>query len=149
MLLNDGVHAPTGKRILKAETVKGKFSFITHSNSYVYLAHHNLENVEMFTNQIPDMPNFGRQTIPAVKPRLVNSLPSLYPDPDDVPQGWGLTFFLHLHATPSGRSAGTAYWAGLANCFWWADRENGLGGMITTQIIPFGGKCRTDSLFVR
>jgi len=115
MLLNDGKHAPTGNQILKPETVK-----------------------EMFTNQIPEMPNFGRQPINPPKPELSNVLPELYPQPHDQAQGWGLTFFLHVHPGPTGRSGSTGWWAGLPNLFWWADRENGLGGIIASQIIPFG-----------
>jgi CubicO group peptidase (beta-lactamase class C family) len=115
MLLNDGTHAPTGAKILKPETIK-----------------------EMFTNQIPEMPNFGRQAITPAKPELSNALPELYPQPHDQAQGWGLTFFLHVHPGPTGRSGSTGWWAGLPNLFWWADRENGLGGIIASQIIPFG-----------
>jgi len=113
-LLNDGVHPGTGNRILKKETVD-----------------------EMFTNQIPDMPNFGRQGIDPPKRDLSNPLPELYPQ-GDLPQGWGLTFFLHQHPGPTGRSGSTGWWAGLPNLFWWCDRENGLGGIIASQIVPFG-----------
>lgn len=52
----------------------------------------------------------------------------------------GLTFFLRIHQGPSGSAPGTGHWAGLPNLFWWADRETGLGGIIGTQIIPFGGE---------
>ncbi|EXJ62617.1 beta-lactamase [Cladophialophora yegresii CBS 114405] len=113
-LLNDGVHAPSGNRILKKETVD-----------------------EMFTNQIPEMPNFGRQAIVPPKPEYSNALAELYPEPHDIPQGWGLTFFLHLRDSAV-HSEGTGWWAGLPNLFWWADRKRGLGGIIASQIIPFG-----------
>ena len=116
-LLNDGTHPGTGSKILKPETVK-----------------------EMFTNQIPEMPDFGRQGIDNPKSDLTNALPDLYPQPGEA-QGWGLTFFLHLGGQlPTGRSNTTGWWAGLPNLFWWADREQGLGGMIASQIVPFGGK---------
>ena len=29
-------------------------------------------------------------------------------------------------------------WAGLANLFYWIDRQNGFGGYWATQILPFG-----------
>ncbi|KAG9886361.1 hypothetical protein KCV05_g19435, partial [Aureobasidium melanogenum] len=32
----------------------------------------------------------------------------------------------------------TAFWAGIANLFWWADREKGVAGMIASQVMPFG-----------
>lgn len=114
VLLNDGVHAPTGARLLRKETVEA-----------------------MFTNQIPEFPNFARQPIVPPKPEYSNVLPELYPEPHEVPQGWGLTFFLHLR-DGAVHSKGTGWWAGLPNLFWWADRTRGVGGIIATQIIPFG-----------
>ncbi|KIW15762.1 hypothetical protein PV08_05812 [Exophiala spinifera] len=113
VLLNDGVHAPTGMRLLQKETVQ-----------------------IMFTNQIPEFPNFGRQPIVPPKPVYSNALPELYPEPRDIPQGWGLTFFLHLRDGVV-HSEGTGWWAGLPNLYWWADRTRGVGGMIATQILPF------------
>ncbi|KAI9702273.1 MAG: hypothetical protein M1820_006205 [Bogoriella megaspora] len=96
----------------------------------------------MFTNHIPQFPDYGRQGVSAAKPELTNSLPELYPQPGNPPQGWGLTFQLTTHGCgkgiASGRRNGTANWAGLANLFWWADREAGVGGMIASQILPFG-----------
>lgn len=98
-----------------------------------------------------------------------NYTPELYPQPHNVEQGWvsleapskgvrrvrmlphtepltcvlqGLTFFLRIHDGPTGSAPGTGHWAGLPNLFWWADRETGLGGIIGSQIIPFGGKLR-------
>jgi hypothetical protein len=90
----------------------------------------------MFQNHIPDFPDFGRKGIPAAKPELTNPLPDLYPVPGNGPQGWGLTFMLSGKGT-TGRSANTGFWAGLANLWWWCDRENGVAGMIATQILPF------------
>lgn len=114
VLLNDGVHAPTGNRLLKAETIE-----------------------TMFTNQVPDNPNFARVLIDPPKLCYSNPIPALYPEPPEIPQGWGLTFFLHLKDSMV-HSEGTAWWAGLSNLFWWADRKRGLGGMIASQILPFG-----------
>ncbi|KAL1961722.1 hypothetical protein VTN77DRAFT_1122 [Rasamsonia byssochlamydoides] len=109
-LLNDGTSPTTGKQILRKETVD-----------------------EMFRNQIPEFPDFGRQGIPDAKPDLTNPIPELYPTAG--PQGWGLTFMLTGGA--SGRSSGTAWWAGLPNLYWWCDREKGVAGMICSQILPF------------
>lgn len=36
---------------------------------------------------------------------------------------------------PTGRPAGAHGWAGLANLFYWIDRENGFGGYWATQIL--------------
>lgn len=116
-LLNDGTCPTTGKQILKPETVQ-----------------------EMFKNQIPQFPDFGRNSIPAAKPYLTNPIPDLYPQPPEQAQGWGLTFMLTIHPGATGRGNNTGWWAGLPNLFWWCDREEGIAGMICTQILPFAGK---------
>jgi hypothetical protein len=102
---------------------------------------------EMFSNQIPSMPDFGREPIQAATPELTNEIPQLYPQPPEQPQGWGLTFMLTIHEGATGRGRNTGWWAGLPNLFWWADREKGVGGMIASQIVPFAGKFRV--LFYR
>lgn len=92
----------------------------------------------MFENQIPQFPDFARQSIPAAKSELTNAAPELYPQAGNPPQGWGLTFMLTLEAGATGRGENTAWWAGLANLFWWVDRSKGVAGMIASQILPFG-----------
>lgn len=113
-LLNDGVHAPSGNRILKKETVD-----------------------MMFSNQIPEFPNFAREMGTPCKLHYANPAPEFYPEPGNPPQGWGLTFFLHLQDSVI-HSKGTGWWAGLPNLFWWCDRTKGIGGFIASQIVPFG-----------
>ncbi|PKS05633.1 hypothetical protein jhhlp_008152 [Lomentospora prolificans] len=113
VLLNDGTCPRTGVQILQKETVD-----------------------VMFGNNAPKFPNFGRQGIPAAKPDLTAAIPDIYPVEGQPPQGWGLTFML-TNGGPTGRSRGTAMWAGLANLWWWCDREKGVAGMVCTQILPF------------
>ncbi|KAK8855024.1 Beta-lactamase-like protein [Apiospora arundinis] len=113
VLLNDGTCPRTGNKILDKATVD-----------------------EMFRNQVPDFPEFGRQGIPAAIPDLTHPLPDLYPVEGKPPQGWGLTF-MQSCGGPTGRSKGTGHWAGLANTWWWCDREKGVAGMVCTQILPF------------
>lgn len=84
-LLNKGKSPTTGASILKPDTV-----------------------AEMFNNQIPDFPNFGRQGIPAAKPDLTNPAPDIYPVAGNGPQGWGLSFMLS-NGGPTGRSRSTAH----------------------------------------
>ena len=117
VLLNDGVHAPTGNRILTSRSI-----------------------AEAFTNQIPDFPNFGRKGIVSQRPLDTNDIPDFYHQPGNPPQGWGLTFMLTLHEGQTGRGGNTAWWAGLPNCYWWADREHGVGGILASQILPFAGE---------
>ena len=50
---------------------------------------------------------------------------------------WGLGFMITTEAAPGGRSAGSLAWAGLANTYYWIDRERGITGLIMTQILPF------------
>ena len=54
-----------------------------------------------------------------------------------LPKSWGYTFMINDEATPSGRPAGSLMWAGLANLFYWIDRESGIGGFWGSQILPF------------
>ena len=52
-------------------------------------------------------------------------------------KGWAYSFMTNRERTPSGRSPGSLAWAGLANCYYWIDRERGVGGYWATQILPF------------
>ncbi|KAL8953140.1 MAG: hypothetical protein Q9222_000961 [Ikaeria aurantiellina] len=115
-LLSDGISPTTSAHILSPASI-----------------------TEMFTNQIPQFPDFGRRGIDAVKPDLTNPIPELYPQPAEQPQGWGLTFMLTIHPGMTGRGANTAWWAGLSNLYWWCDRERGVAGMLASQVLPFNG----------
>ena len=53
------------------------------------------------------------------------------------PKSWGLTFMINEEQAPTGRSAGSLAWAGLANTYMWIDRKRGIGGVYLTQILPF------------
>ena len=55
-----------------------------------------------------------------------------------ISQKWGLSFLLNMQDSPNGRAAGSMTWAGLANTYFWADRAKRIGGVIMTQILPFG-----------
>jgi len=114
-LLNDGVSPTTKAKILSPKSVD-----------------------EMFTNQIPQFPDYARTAIPAAKPSQTNPIGELYPQPGNPAQGWGLTFMMTIEAGETGRGKNTGWWAGIVNLFWWADREKGVAGMIAGQILPFG-----------
>lgn len=53
-----------------------------------------------------------------------------------MPKSWGISFMINDEAAPTGRPAGALAWAGLANLYYWIDRQNGLGGLWATQILP-------------
>jgi methyl acetate hydrolase len=52
-------------------------------------------------------------------------------------KSWAFTFMVNDEPAPTGRPAGALGWAGLANLFYWIDRQNGFGGFWATQILPF------------
>ncbi len=54
-----------------------------------------------------------------------------------MPKTWGLTFMINTEPAPTGRSAGSLAWAGLANSYYWIDPAKGIGGAYATQILPF------------
>ena len=54
-----------------------------------------------------------------------------------VEKSWGLTFMINEEQAPTGRSAGSVAWAGLANSYYWADPVKGVAGAYITQLLPF------------
>ncbi|KAB5576170.1 beta-lactamase/transpeptidase-like protein [Coniochaeta sp. 2T2.1] len=112
-LLNSGTSPETGSSILSPASVS-----------------------QMFTNQLPQWPNFARRHLPAAKLELVYPAEGLYPVcPPSFPQGFGLGCLISPGIT--GRSEGTVHWTGLSNIFWWIDQENGIGGVVASQVLPF------------
>jgi methyl acetate hydrolase len=71
--------------------------------------------------------------LPGVIPSLSNYA-EFFPG---MPKSWALTFMINDEDAPTGRPAGALAWAGLANLFYWIDRQNGIGGFWATQILPF------------
>lgn len=54
-----------------------------------------------------------------------------------MPKTWGFSFMINTEDAPTGRSAGSLAWAGLANSYFWIDPAKGVGGAYMTQILPF------------
>jgi CubicO group peptidase (beta-lactamase class C family) len=44
---------------------------------------------------------------------------------------------VNLDPVPGGRSAGSLAWAGIANCYYWADPAAGAAGVLFAQVMPF------------
>lgn len=110
MLLNNGL-SDNGTRVLSADTV-------------AKMAENGLSpemKVGAFTGTIPELSND------------VEFFPT-------VSKSWALTFMTNEELAPTGRSAGSLGWTGLANLFYWIDRKSGIGGFWATQIFPFGDK---------
>jgi len=50
---------------------------------------------------------------------------------------WGLSFLINPAPLPTGRSAGSLAWAGLANSYYWIDPARQVCGVYATQVLPF------------
>ena len=50
---------------------------------------------------------------------------------------WGLSFLINPEALPTGRSAGSLAWAGLANSYYWIDPVKKVAGVYAAQLLPF------------
>ena len=50
---------------------------------------------------------------------------------------WGLSFLINPEPLPTGRSAGSLAWAGLANSYFWIDPVRRVSGVYATQLLPF------------
>ncbi len=72
---------------------------------------------------------------------LPGVIPALSNDAEFFPglsKSWAFSFMVNDEEAQTGRPAGALGWAGLANLFYWIDRQNGYGGFWATQILPFG-----------
>lgn len=72
---------------------------------------------------------------------LKGVIPTLSNDAEFFPglrKDWSYSFMVNKDDAPTGRPAGSIAWAGLANCFYWIDIQNKIGGYWATQILPFG-----------
>lgn len=72
---------------------------------------------------------------------LKTAIPMLSNDAEffpGVPKSWGLSFQINEAPAPTGMPAGSLMWAGLANCYYWIDQKNGIGGVYASQVLPFG-----------
>jgi CubicO group peptidase (beta-lactamase class C family) len=71
---------------------------------------------------------------------LKTAMPPLTNDAEffpGMPKNWGLSFMINEERAPTGRSAGSLAWAGLANTYFWIDPHKGVGGVYLTQTLPF------------
>jgi len=71
---------------------------------------------------------------------LESSMPSLtnaFEPLKGVPKRWTLGMMRNETPGPHGRNAGSLAWAGLSNCYCWADVKTGVAGVILMQFLPF------------
>jgi CubicO group peptidase (beta-lactamase class C family) len=82
------------------------------------------------TDQIPHMTIPAMGLMSPMGPRSVDFF-------DGRPTGWTLAFQINREPTAEGRAAGSLFWGGFANTFYWIDPANGLAGVFITQVVPF------------
>ncbi|HEX6212818.1 MAG TPA: serine hydrolase domain-containing protein [Methylomirabilota bacterium] len=71
---------------------------------------------------------------------MKTAMPALSHDVELFPgmsKKWGLSFLITTQALPTGRSAGSLTWAGLANTYFWIDRTRQVCGVFASQVLPF------------
>jgi CubicO group peptidase (beta-lactamase class C family) len=64
-----------------------------------------------------------------------------------VPKTWGLGFMINESAAPTGRSAGSLAWAGLANSYFWIDPTLNIAGLAMMQALPFMDQRTVDVFY--
>jgi CubicO group peptidase (beta-lactamase class C family) len=72
--------------------------------------------------------------------RFTTAIPALSNDLELFPgmsKKWGLSFLINTQMAPTGRSAGSLAWAGLANTYFWIDRVRRVCGVFLSQVFPF------------
>lgn len=72
--------------------------------------------------------------------RITSAIPSDSHDVDYFPglvKKHGLASMILMEDAPTGRSAGSLSWSGLANTSFWIDPGMGITGVVMTQILPF------------
>jgi len=71
---------------------------------------------------------------------LKTAIPPLSNDAEFFPgleKHYTFGFQINAERAPTGLSANSLMWAGLANSFYWIDPAKNLGGVYLTQVLPF------------
>lgn len=50
---------------------------------------------------------------------------------------WSMLGLRNDSTQPNGRSHGSMFWCGMANCYYWVDWDSGDAGLLCTQVMPF------------
>lgn len=80
---------------------------------------------------------------------LKTAIPPLSNDVELFPgmsKKWGLSFLINTQPLPTGRSANSLAWAGLANTYFWIDRTKRVSGVFASQLLPFYDDTAIDLL---
>jgi methyl acetate hydrolase len=87
----------------------------------------------------PTVAQMGQNAIGGLRCRAMKSVvPGSTNDVDFLAgMQWGLSFLINHDALPTGRSAGSLAWAGLANSYFWIDPAKNVAGVYAAQLLPF------------
>lgn len=115
-VLNNGTHPLSKAKVLEPDTVK----------RYI------------FTDMLPEVgcSNDGVGEISASMPQA--SLEGTFLP--GVKKGWSIGGMVNLEDVPSGRKAGSMFWSGLSNCYYWMDPAEGKLGCVFSAVMPFFDK---------
>lgn len=81
------------------------------------------------------------QVAPLRAGAMGSAMPELAAPYDTFPgqhTGWGLGFLINPETGPNGRAPGSLAWAGIFNSYYWIDPASGVGGVLMSQLQPFG-----------
>ena len=81
------------------------------------------------------------QVAPLRAGAMGSAMPELAQPYDTFPDqhtGWGLGFLINPEPGPNGRAPGSLAWAGIFNSYYWIDPASGVGGVLMSQLQPFG-----------
>ena len=79
---------------------------------------------------------------------MKTSIPALSHDAEFFPgqtKPWAYSFMVNDEQAPTGRNAGSLSWAGLANLYYWIDREADVAGIWGSQVLPFMDPAAVDN----
>ncbi len=71
---------------------------------------------------------------------MKSAIPTVTNDAEFFPgmvKKWGFGQMITTEDAPTGRSAGSLAWAGLANSYYWIDPVKNVTGVLLTQLLPF------------
>ncbi|RMD41278.1 hypothetical protein DV735_g3851, partial [Chaetothyriales sp. CBS 134920] len=112
-IINYGTHPTSGVKILERNTVE---KYIFH---------------DFIPEIAPNTKKVGR--VPTALPQASLSGQFL----PGVPVGWSAGFLINNADVPRGRKAGSGFWAGLGNLYYWVDPTAGRLGAVVASVLPF------------
>ncbi|MBA4161805.1 MAG: 1,4-butanediol diacrylate esterase [Novosphingobium sp.] len=141
----DGTLQPQPTFIGGGEYHSGGGGLVSTASDYARFARAMLRGGELDGQRIlqgETVAEMGRNQVGPLRAGHMDSvMPSLALPYDTFPDqhtGWGLGFLINPEQGPNGRSPGSLAWAGVFNSYYWIDPAKGLGGVMMSQLSPFG-----------